>query len=121
MAVVARLRAATPTPGTARRALVTPFIPVASRFFQEVLGGLTDLFDLRQLAAGLTSPGDLPGTLFVVLFATVGVAIFYVALVFAPRQIAEREGTAATWTVRFLLFVASLAIGQTIGAFLHPA
>ncbi len=119
VAAFARLRLS-PLSGLQRRALVTPFVLVTSRFFGEVLGGLTGLFDLRQLAAALATPGDLPGTVFVVLLATVGMAIFYVMLVFAPRQIADREGTAATWAVRFLLFVVSLAIGRTVGGFLHP-
>ena len=119
VAVVARLRMPTLS-SVQRRALVTPFVLVSSRFFGEVLGGLTGLFDLRQLAAALTTPGSLPGTVFVLLLATVGVAIFYVMLVFAPRQIADREGTTASWVVRFLLFVVSLAVGQTIGGLLHP-
>jgi hypothetical protein len=41
-------------------------------------------------------------------------------LVFAPRQIAEREGSGPSWVVRFLLFVVSMALGQTIAGLIHP-
>jgi len=40
--------------------------------------------------------------------------------VFAPRQIAEREGSPASWTVRFVLFVVSLSLGQTVAGLVHP-
>lgn len=120
VAIVARFRLPALS-GAQRRALVTPFVLVTSRFFGEVLGGITGLFDVRRLVAALAAPGGFGESILVVLFATAGVAIFYVMLVFAPRQIADREGTATTWTVRFVLFVVSLAVGQTVGGLLHPA
>jgi hypothetical protein len=104
-----------------RRALVTPFILVTSRFFGEFMSGLADIFDVRQLAAGVTGPSDLPGAAFLVTIGTVGALIFYVMLVFAPRQIADREGTALTWTIRFALYIVSLTVGATIGGFLRPS
>jgi hypothetical protein len=118
VAVVARLRLP-PLSAVQRRTLVTPFVLVASRFFGDVLGGLTPIFDLRALASSITEPGGIAGTAFVVAAATVGVALFYVMLVFAPRQIAEREGTGAAWTVRFVLFIVSLALGQTVAGIAH--
>jgi hypothetical protein len=118
-AIVARLRLPPLTAGQ-RRALVTPFILVTSRFFGDFLGGLTPLFDLRRLVAAMTEPGGVAGTLFVALIATLGVAVFYAMLVFAPRQIAEREGSGPSWVVRFLLFVVSMALGQTIAGLIHP-
>ena len=93
---------------------------MTSRFFGDVLGGLTDLFDLRQLVSAISEPGAVAATLFVVAIATVGIAVFYVMLVFAPRQIAEREGSPATWAVRFALFVVSLTVGHTIAGIVHP-
>jgi hypothetical protein len=118
VAVAARFRLP-PLTADQRRALVTPFVLVASRFFADFLGGLTPLFDLRQLVAGITEPDGFAGTAFVALIATVGVAIFYVMLVFAPRQIAEREGSPTSWTVRFVLFVVSLSLGQTVAGLVH--
>lgn len=119
VAIIARFRLP-PLTAVQRRTLVTPFVLVTSRFFGELLGGLTSIFDVRQLAAAVASPGGLGGTVFVAVIATLAVAIFYVMLVFAPRQIAEREGTAGSWTVRFVLFVVSLALGQTVAGVVHP-
>ena len=119
IAVIAR-RVAPPLSVLQRRALVTPFILVTSRFFGGFLAGLTDIFDLRRLAASLTSANDLAGTAFVVLVGATAVLVFYVMLVFAPRQVADREGTPRTWAVRFLLFLVSFTLGQTFGGLLHP-
>ena len=120
VALISRLRLP-PLSAIQRRTLVTPFVLVASRYFGQVLGGLTSIFDLRELASSIGQPGGIAGAAFVVVVAIVGVAIFYVMLVFAPRQIAEREGTGATWTVRFVLFIVSLALGQTIAGLAHPS
>ena len=103
-----------------RRALVTPFILITSRFFGDFLSGLTSIFDLRQLAAAAANPGDLALTALLVAVGAAGVLVFYVMLVFAPRQVADKEGTTGTWVLRFLLFLVSLALGQTIGGLLHP-
>ena len=104
-----------------RRALVTPFVLVTSRFFGDFLRGLTDLFDLRRLAVAIANPADLAGTAFVLLIASTGLLIFYVMFVFAPRQIADRQGTPRSWVVRFLVFLLSVVLSQTIGGALHPA
>lgn len=103
-----------------RRALVTPFILITSRFFSDFLSGLTGIFDLRKLADAAARPGSLGEAAFLVVIGAAGILVFYVMLVFAPRQIADKEGTAGTWTVRFLLFLVSLALGQTAGGLLHP-
>jgi hypothetical protein len=114
-------RLAPPLTADQRRALVTPFILLTSRFFGQFLSGLTDFFDLRQLAAAVANPADLAGTGFVLLIGVLAILIFYVMFVFAPRQVADREGTPRSWTIRFLLFVVSLSIGQTITGLLHGA
>ena len=103
-----------------RRALVTPFILITSRFFGDFLSGLTGIFDLRQLAAAAATPGELALTALLVAVGSAGILVFYVMLVFAPRQVADKEGTAGTWALRFLLFLVSLALGQTVGGLLHP-
>jgi hypothetical protein len=110
-----------PLTGDQRRALVTPFILVTSRFFGQFMSGIADIFDLRQLAAGVGNQADLAGAAFVITIGSVGALIFYVMLVFAPRQVAEREGTPLTWTIRFALYLVSLTIGQTFAGLLHPA
>ncbi len=116
--VVARWRLQ-PLTAEQRRALVTPFILATSGLFGTFLAGLTDIFDLRFLAASLTRAGDVTSAAFVVGLATLGVLIFYLMLVFAPRQIADRDGTTVTWALRFVLFLVSLSLGTTLGAIVH--
>ena len=111
-ALVARWRLP-PLSAEQRRALVTPFILAASGFFGSFLVGLTDLFDIRTLIAAVTA-GDGGWSLCVVGIATLGVLVFYLMLVFAPRQIAEREGTTRTWAVRFVVFLVGLSLGTTL-------
>jgi len=120
LAVAARLRLPAldwPT----RRALVTPFILVSAGSFGTFLAGLRDAFDLRALLGGLAGGEQGIGFgLFVVGILLLGVLVFYVMLVYAPRQVAEKEGSGRTWTVRYLMFVASLTIGTTLAGLLHP-
>lgn len=115
--VVARLRLP-PTTAPTRRALVTPFILATSGFFGDFLAGLTQIFDLRYLAASLGG-SQLPEALFVLGIGTVAIAIFYLMLVFAPRQIAEREGTGGSWAIRFVVFLVGLSLGTTLASILH--
>jgi hypothetical protein len=97
-----------------RRVLVTPFILVSAGAFSEFMSGLGDLFDLRGFVSDVQAGGsDIVVGLFVAGLALAGVLVFYLMLIFAPRQIAEREGSAGTWSVRFVLFVVSLTIGAT--------
>ena len=120
VAVVARLRLP-PLSAEGRRALVAPFILATSGFFGSFLSGFTDVFDLRQLADALTQPDETAGVPAVLGLAVFATLIFYLMLVFAPRQIAEREGTAGTWAVRFMVFLAGLVIGTTISGVVRGA
>ncbi len=38
-------------------------------------------------------------------------AVYYAMLVYAPRQVAEREGGLLTWLLRYALFVAGVIFG----------
>jgi hypothetical protein len=117
VAIVARLWLP-PTTAPTRRLLVAPFLLATSGIFSAILASLTDLFDLGTLAAA-TGTADLGTTLLVLGFGVAGIAIFYTMLIFAPRQIAEREGTGLTWTIRFLVFVAGLVLGTTLAGIVH--
>jgi len=109
-----------PTTPVVRRALVTPFILAASGLFSDFLGRLSDLFDLRQIGEWISS--DTSGlAVFGTFFAVAGVLVFYLMLVYAPRQIAEREGTGLTWTIRFLVFMVGLILGTTLADVVHGA
>jgi len=112
VAVIARLRLP-PTSAVVRRALVTPFILAASGFFGQFLAGPTGIFDLRQMAQDVAS-GRLAETLFVVGIGIVGMLLFYLMLIFAPRQIVERECSPSIWGIRFAVFVVGLSLGTTL-------
>jgi hypothetical protein len=61
------------------------------------------------LASGF---GEPPGILALVLAILVTAsAVYYAMLVYAPRQLVEREGTPRVWIGRFALFVVSVAFG----------
>jgi hypothetical protein len=109
VAVAARLRYPV-LPVRVRRALVTPYVLVAGGLFWSVIG--------EVLAGGDTVaairdalPADPRGVLPVVGFLLAFSAIYYAMLVVAPRQVAEREGGPLAWIVRYLAFVASVALG----------
>lgn len=99
-----------------RRALVTPFILITGASFSGFLARLVGVFDARQLI-GSFGAGQGAEALVGLGFALVAAAIFYVMFVFAPRQIAEREGDGRTWTVRFLIFMAGVIVGTTLVGF----
>jgi hypothetical protein len=119
VAVLVR-RLVPPLSADQRRALVTPFILITSRFFGDFLSGFTGIFDLRKLAAAAATPGDIGGTALLLAIGAAGILVFYVMLVFAPRQVADKEGSAGTWALRFIVFLISLALGQTVAGLLHP-
>lgn len=99
-----------PPSALVRRALVTPYVLVAGGLFWALIEAITSDGDLtaaiRQAAAS-----DVGGVLPIVGFLVGCSAIYYAMLVYAPRQIAEREGGPIAWLVRYGLFVASVALG----------
>lgn len=111
--LVARFRLP-PLSAEQRRALVTPFVLAASGFFGQFAGGISAIFDLRSLADVLSTPSASGEAAFVLGIAVLGILVFYAMFVYAPSQIAQREGTTRTWAVRFAIFLLGLAIGTTI-------
>ncbi|MFI5255405.1 MAG: hypothetical protein ACHQ15_08110, partial [Candidatus Limnocylindrales bacterium] len=85
--LVARFRLP-PLAAAQRRALVTPFILATSGYFGQFLSGIARIFDLRPILGDLTS--DPRAVAFALAIGTLGVLVFYLMLVFAPRQVAER-------------------------------
>jgi hypothetical protein len=79
------------------------------------VAGLADIFDLR-FPIGALSEGRPPEAAFVLVIGLIAALVFYVMFVFAPRQIAEREGTAGSWAVRFIVFIVGLGLGTTLAA-----
>ena len=100
-------------PTAARRALITPFVLAAGGIFWNFVrgvtggasGGVGSLGDVGSLMAQAQAIAPVLGIL------TLGAAVYYAMLVYAPRQIAEREGGPLVWLARFALFLASLVLG----------
>ncbi len=95
-------------PTVVRRALVTPFILVAGSIFWGVIdgvaGGQTDL-------AGAATVSDLQTIGFVLGILVAFSGVYYLMLIYAPRQIAEPEGGLRTWLLRYAVFLVSVVVG----------
>ena len=103
-------------PEAQRRIAVTPFILISSAFFTDLVAGLFDGIDLVAIARGLfdgaaTDPELVAAGGILVGALVFGSAVFYAMLVVAPRELAAREPLARVWLVRYLVFIASAAIG----------
>ena len=96
-----------------RRALVTPFVLLTTGFYSSFVAGLGDIFDVRFPFSAISEGRPLEALL-VLGIGLLAAGVFYLMFVFAPRQIAEREGTGASWTARFLVFIVGLSIGTTL-------
>ena len=108
-----------PVNGVARRALVTPFIMVAAGIFDQATATTNRLLDLRLLSE--IRSGDDFGPL--VLVAGLGVAVsafYYAMLIFAPRRLAGDDAPGPVWVLRYVVFLASVMIGVTLGGLLAP-
>jgi hypothetical protein len=105
--VVVRLRwPALPT--ATRRLLVTPFIFATGGIFwsvvDQVVGG-------GGVLGGATAGASLQGIAIELGFFGAFAGIYYLMLIYAPRQVAEPEGGVLTWLVRFALFLVSVIVG----------
>ena len=97
-------------PTSVRRALVTPYLLSAGGIFWSIVHIVTAGMDLRgQFGTSLT--GLSSGVATVLGILTLCAAVYYAMLIYAPRQIADREGGAIAWLARFALFLASVILG----------
>ncbi|MGZ6312606.1 MAG: hypothetical protein ACXWO7_04025 [Candidatus Limnocylindrales bacterium] len=101
-----------PVPVAVRRALVVPLILVTTSLFNAFVAGVAELFDLRSLFVGGLWTG-LQALPLVLAFAVAFTGVFFLMLVVAPRQLAEREGGPFTWLLRYLLFLAAEIVAAT--------
>jgi hypothetical protein len=106
MVIVLRLRAPA-LPTLWRRALVLPFVLVTGNLFWGVIDAVTNG---GGLPVPVTSPDLRADALGIGLFGLF-CGVYYVMLVYAPRQIAEREGGLMAWLLRFGLFLAGTVLG----------
>lgn len=105
-------------PTSTRRILVTPFIFATGGIFwsvvDQVVGGAG--------GSGGASAGPAAGASVQEIALELGIfgafsGIYYLMLIYAPRQVAEAEGSPLTWLVRYGLFLASVIVGV---AWLRP-
>lgn len=108
LALVAHL-AFPPLPLFARRALVTPFIVVAAGIYWNLIAQVTGGQGFRLNAPqAIADPHGVELALgFLVAFS----AVYYAMLIYAPRQVAAREGGVFEWGIRYALFLASIVLG----------
>ncbi len=98
-----------PLPLLARRLLVSPFVMIAAGIYWSLIAEVTagHAFSLTpQLVASDPHAVEL-----IVGFLVAFSAVYFAMLIYAPRQVAEREGGRVEWLVRYLAFVASILLG----------
>jgi hypothetical protein len=97
-----------PLAAPVRRILVTPFVLVAGGLFWTLIAAITGEPGSATPAAALTNPATALGAgAFLIAFS----GVFYAMLIFAPRQVAERDGGVVTWLLRYALFAAGVVAG----------
>lgn len=91
-----------------RRVLVTPFVMVAGGLFWTFIAAVSGEPGSASVVTAVADPRTaLAAAGFLLAFS----AIYYAMLVYAPRQVAEREGGLMTWILRYALFVAGVIFG----------
>jgi hypothetical protein len=91
-----------------RRALVTPFVLVSGGLFWTFIAAISGEPGSATPAAAIANPQTAAAAAgFLIAFS----GVFYAMLIYAPRQVAEREGGLVTWCVRYTLFVAGIVAG----------
>jgi hypothetical protein len=91
-----------------RRTLVTPFVMMSGGLFWTFIAEVTGEPGSATPAAAVSDPQTaVEAIAFLLAFS----AVYYAMLVYAPRQVAEREGGLVTWAMRYVLFVAGVVFG----------
>jgi hypothetical protein len=93
-------------PAAVRRNLVAPFLLAAGGIFWSLVDSVAGETRVGDQVGG--APEILALTLVILVVAS---AIFYAMLIYAPRQIVEREGSPVQWMGRYAFFVACVAFG----------
>jgi hypothetical protein len=97
-----------PLAAPVRRILVTPFVLVSGGLFWTLIAAITGEPGSATPAAGAANPATaLAAGGFLIAFS----GVYYAMLIFAPRQVAEREGGLVTWVFRYVLFAAGVVAG----------
>jgi hypothetical protein len=108
VAVVVRF-AAPPLPTIARRALVSPFVIVTAGIYWNLIAQLTGGHGFTITPSQAIADPHTAELILGILVAFS--AVYYAMLIYAPRQIAEREGGLVEWAIRYVLFAVSIFLG----------
>jgi len=92
-----------------RRVLVSPFVMVAGGLYWTAIEAVVGAPGLA--AVPRTALIDPQSVELALLFLLAFSAVYYAMLVYAPRQIADREGGWVVWALRYVAFVLSIALG----------
>lgn len=108
-ALIAARFALPPLPTAARRALVSPYVLISAGLYWTVIETVvgTPGFTAAKHEAQLDPHTAELAVFFLVAFSLV----YYAMLIYAPRQIADREGGAVEWVLRYLAFAGSIVLG----------
>ncbi len=113
MVFAARLPVVSPQ---VRRLMVAPFVLLAAGFFESLLSDMTgSLAGSGGLAPWAFSPEGLPVAATMVPILALASLVFYLMLIYAPRELADPGTRVRTWVVRFGLFFGSLLLGLLLG------
>jgi len=97
-------------PTAMRRNFVTLFLIAAGGLFwsfvNAIVGGMDVIGEFSRAWSENPSQAEFVGGALVAM-----AAVFYAMLVFAPRQLVEREGSPLTWLLRFALFIVGVSVG----------
>lgn len=97
-----------PLAAPVRRALVTPFVLVSGALFWTFIAAISGEPGSATPEAGIANAATaLAAGGFLIAFS----GVFYAMLIFAPRQVADREGGVVTWLFRYALFAAGVIAG----------
>ncbi len=98
-------------PRTTRRLMILPIIFIAADIFGSMVADMSGLFDYRQL---LGDPSATPTSFAALLGLEVLFSgFFFLAFIFAPRMVAEAEGSWRAWLGRYLLFLGATIVSVT--------
>jgi hypothetical protein len=94
---------------TLRRALILPFILICSGIFNDFAANLLSGLDIRDFV-GASSSAEGGFVLFLGVLILGGLAAFYLALIAAPRALAD-PAHPGLWPIRFLVYLLSAIFG----------
>ena len=97
-------------PASSRRILITPCIIISATIFN---GLMADLFS-EVRPADIGSIVDTAGFGVAVMLFVFIPGVFYLMFVFAPRQLADTEGSWPQWITRYFIYLAAAIPGAAL-------